>query len=364
MRAASGRARAWLEIMRISNLPTVASTAIAGGAIGSALAARDMTAVDPALWSLAAPPLAYIGGMILNDAFDAHIDAVERPSRPIPSGRIARGHAYAAGFACLGLALGCAAASGSIDAFLLAVLLVAIVATYDALHARARASVLLLGASRALACLLPMVAFAHDAGEGRHWASLARGAAPVLPAILASWTIGLSIAARGEVIAVPAAGLWPCVRCRHAMQDATDTCPECGADNGALTRIRWANRGRSWHMWIITLVPLLLAVAVQQLVMPAAIAASGAAGSTVSAAAPRQLAIFGIGLAIAVLATWARHRMAEDQRLTPFAVGVWIACLPLLDAMALAAFGAWRLAGLSIGCAALTLIAQRRIAGS
>ena len=117
-------------------------------------------------------------------------------------------------------------------------------------------------------------------------------------------------------------------------------------------------------MWIITLVPLLLAVAVQQLVMPAAIAASGAAGSTVSAAAPRQLAIFGIGLAIAVLATWARHRMAEDQRLTPFAVGVWIACLPLLDAMALAAFGAWRLAGLSIGCAALTLIAQRRIAGS
>ncbi len=364
MRAANGRARAWLEIMRISNLPTVVSTAIAGGAIGATVAARDTPVVDPAMWSLAAPPLAYIGGMILNDAFDARIDAVERPARPIPSGRIARGHAYAAGFACLGLALACAAATGSIDTFLLAVLLVAIVVTYDAIHARARAVVLLLGASRALACLLPMVAFAQDADEGTHWASLARGAAPVLPAILALWTVGLSIAARGEVIAVPAAGLWPCVRCRHAMHDSADTCPECGADNSSTARIRWANRGRSWHMWIITVVPLLLAVVVHQLVVPAAIAASGAAESTVSAVASRQLAIFGIGLAIAVLATWARHRMAEDQRLTPFAVGVWIACLPLLDAMTLAAFGAWRLAGLCIGCTALTLIAQRRIAGS
>ena len=71
-----------------------------------------------------------------------------------------------------------------------------------------------------------MVAFAHDADEGTHWASLARGAAPVLPAILALWTVGLSIAARGEVIAVPAAGLWPCVRCRHAMHDSADTCPD------------------------------------------------------------------------------------------------------------------------------------------
>lgn len=364
MRVGSGRARAWLEIMRISNLPTVVSTAIAGGAIGAAATARDTSLTDPALWSLAAPPLAYIGGMILNDAFDAGIDARERPSRPIPSGRIARSHAYAAGFACLAGALACAGASGAIDAFLLAVLLVAIVATYDALHTRARAAVLLLGASRALACLLPMVAFAHGADEGRHWDLLARGAAPVLPAILALWTVGLSIAARGEVIAVPAAGLWPCVRCRHAMQDATDTCPECGADNGALARIRWANRGRSWHMWIITLVPLLLAVLVNQLVVPAALASSGATGSTVSAASTRQLAIFGVGLSIAILATWARHRMAEDQRLTPFAVGVWIACLPLLDAMALAAFGAWRLALLCIGCTALTLLAQRRIAGS
>ena len=152
MRAVNGRARAWLEIMRISNLPTVVSTAIAGGAIGATVAARDTTVVDPAMWSLAAPPLAYIGGMILNDAFDARIDAVERPARPIPSGRIAPGHAYAAGFACLGLALACAAATGSIDAFLLAVLLVAIVVTYDAIHARARAVVLLLGASRARAC--------------------------------------------------------------------------------------------------------------------------------------------------------------------------------------------------------------------
>ena len=32
----------------------------------------------------------YAAGMVLNDAFDAELDARERPERPIPSGRISR----------------------------------------------------------------------------------------------------------------------------------------------------------------------------------------------------------------------------------------------------------------------------------
>ena len=49
--------------------------------------------------------LFYIGGMYLNDAFDAGIDAVERPERPIPAGRVSRGTIFAAGFVMLGVGI-------------------------------------------------------------------------------------------------------------------------------------------------------------------------------------------------------------------------------------------------------------------
>src|SRR5262245_12772163 len=51
---------------------------------------------------------AYAAGMVLNDHADRHIDAVQRPERPLPSGRIAPGAALALGVsllaACLALA--------------------------------------------------------------------------------------------------------------------------------------------------------------------------------------------------------------------------------------------------------------------
>jgi hypothetical protein len=114
-------------------------------------------------------------------------------------------------------------------------------------------------------------------------------------------------------------------------------------------------------MWIITAVPLLLAVLVNRLVVPALDAATDP--SVVEAAAPRRLAILGIGLALGITATWARHRMAEDRRLTPFAVGVWIACLPFLDAMMLVALDAWPLAGLCALCVPSTLLGQLIVGG-
>ena len=39
----------------------------------------------------------YLGGMVLNDVFDARLDAVERPERPIPSGRVSVRSAATAG---------------------------------------------------------------------------------------------------------------------------------------------------------------------------------------------------------------------------------------------------------------------------
>lgn len=91
-----------LTLGRTSNLPTVWSNMLAGAVLsGGGFGA-------PALALLLGVGSAfYEGGMFLNDAFDADIDARERPGRPIPSGLVARGTVFGIGYGLLvaGLAL-------------------------------------------------------------------------------------------------------------------------------------------------------------------------------------------------------------------------------------------------------------------
>jgi len=86
-----------LKLGRVSNLPTVwtnmlAALVLSGGGLAD-------TKVLPLLIALS---LFYIGGMYLNDAFDAEIDARERPERPIPSDQVSRATVFGLGFAMLG----------------------------------------------------------------------------------------------------------------------------------------------------------------------------------------------------------------------------------------------------------------------
>ncbi len=87
-----------LQLGRVSNLPTVWTNSLAAVVlVGAGMA-------DARVWLLlVAMSLYYVGGMYLNDAFDAEIDAVERPERPIPSGAVSRSTVYTAGFSMLGL---------------------------------------------------------------------------------------------------------------------------------------------------------------------------------------------------------------------------------------------------------------------
>jgi hypothetical protein len=88
-----------LQLGRVSNLPTVWTNTL------TAVVLVGVGAADTRVWMLLiAMSLYYVGGMYLNDAFDAEIDAVERPERPIPSGAISRSTVYTAGFGMLGLA--------------------------------------------------------------------------------------------------------------------------------------------------------------------------------------------------------------------------------------------------------------------
>jgi 4-hydroxybenzoate polyprenyltransferase len=67
--------------MRPPNLVTAAADVLAGYAVSERPGVRTLI---PLLISSSG---LYAGGVVLNDAFDAKVDALERPERPIPSGR-------------------------------------------------------------------------------------------------------------------------------------------------------------------------------------------------------------------------------------------------------------------------------------
>lgn len=75
------RISAFLQLVRPANVVTALADVLAGHAVAGEGA--------PGLaWLLVATACLYAGGIVLNDVFDREIDRVERPERPIPSGRI------------------------------------------------------------------------------------------------------------------------------------------------------------------------------------------------------------------------------------------------------------------------------------
>ncbi len=102
---------AYLKLMRPANVVTAVSDVLAGAAI-STLYFHDggwhLSAACLILLSLATMGL-YGGGVVFNDVFDAKLDAIERPERPIPSGKVPIKYAVFFGVALF--ALGVIAAS-------------------------------------------------------------------------------------------------------------------------------------------------------------------------------------------------------------------------------------------------------------
>jgi 4-hydroxybenzoate polyprenyltransferase len=146
--------RTWLTLGRVSNLPTVWSNGLAGWVLSGA----EPRAVTLGLILLALS-LFYVGGMYLNDAFDAEIDARERVNRPIPQGEVARSTVFGLGFAMLGL--GCVVGfSLGPQAGAAGLALAGAVLLYDWLHKHTALSPLIMGACR----MLCYVAAAYAAG--------------------------------------------------------------------------------------------------------------------------------------------------------------------------------------------------------
>lgn len=122
----------FLRLGRVSNLPTVWTNVAAGMALAGG---RALPAVLLALVALAAS-LLYVGGMYLNDAFDARWDAVHRPERPIPAGDVRATTVFVAGFAMLGagVLLVAVATGGARRPLTAALVLSALIVLYDVSH--------------------------------------------------------------------------------------------------------------------------------------------------------------------------------------------------------------------------------------
>lgn len=127
----------FLRLARPANLPTAAADVLAGLAIAGLygtpydLGFPDSSLLLKGLWLVLASVALYAGGVVLNDVFDAELDSVERPERPIPAGHVTVSSAAAFG----GLLL----LSGVILAFLahpfsgfIAILLAFAILLYDA----------------------------------------------------------------------------------------------------------------------------------------------------------------------------------------------------------------------------------------
>lgn len=138
--------KSWLELLRISNLPTVWTNVIAGGILTAAFSGR--LHAGWMLLVLVSGTCLYLAGMVLNDVFDHEIDGRERPGRPIPSGRITRKSAALLGGVLLLLGAGLPWMV-SIETGITAVVLAGLVVLYERIHAATAWSVLVMAACRA-----------------------------------------------------------------------------------------------------------------------------------------------------------------------------------------------------------------------
>ncbi|HSU50730.1 MAG TPA: UbiA-like protein EboC [Segetibacter sp.] len=98
-----GKISGYLRLMRPANIVTSVADVLAGVAISSYFTQetnRIETLVPVLLLCLSTVGL-YGGGVVFNDVFDAELDTVERPERPIPSGLISKKEAATLGVTLL-----------------------------------------------------------------------------------------------------------------------------------------------------------------------------------------------------------------------------------------------------------------------
>ena len=174
--------RAYLELIRPPNVATALGDVLAGFAVAGLGNPRALP------WLAGASACLYAGGVVLNDFFDRKVDAIERPERPLPSGRVPPAHAAWLGSVLLGVGI-LSAGMATPAAGLTAAAIAASVLVYDAWGKRRRVlGPVNMGLCRGLNLLLGMAGV--PAVLGTHWA---------LGLIPMAYIAGVTALSRGEV---------------------------------------------------------------------------------------------------------------------------------------------------------------------
>lgn len=173
--------RTLLVLGRVSNLPTVWSNCLAGWLLGGGGEWSRFA------WLCVGATLVYVGGMFLNDAFDAGFDAQHRRERPVPSGAISRGAVWLWSTALLAVGTGMLVWLGREPAILAVQLLVCVV-LYDAFHKSLDWSPVLMASCRFFLLLTAAATGVRGVDGLALWTA----------AVLGGYIIGLSYLARRE----------------------------------------------------------------------------------------------------------------------------------------------------------------------
>jgi len=179
------RWKAYAQLVRLPNLFTAAADALAGYLVAGG-SAHEVGRWGP----LAGASMAiYAAGVALNDVFDRELDRVERPGRPIPSGRVSVPAAVALAAGLMAAALGLAGWVGGMGPpLVVASLLVGCVLGYDLGLRRTPLGPEVMGACRGLDVLLGMSLSARLGGPAG-WA---------FAASIGVYVVGLTWVSRSE----------------------------------------------------------------------------------------------------------------------------------------------------------------------
>lgn len=97
--------KAWIQLIRPSNVLTAISDVLAGVALACLFLQSELPETGSLIWITLSSMLLYTGGIVFNDVFDAALDKIERPERPIPSGKVKQSSAAILG--TIAFSLGC-----------------------------------------------------------------------------------------------------------------------------------------------------------------------------------------------------------------------------------------------------------------
>jgi len=150
----------WLAYFQLMRLPAV-FTAMSDIILGYLLTHNSFELPVQFALLLVTSACLYLSGMVFNDVFDRKVDAEERPSRPIPSGRISTQNAAVLGGLLMLAGVGAAQTVGK-QSLIVAGLLVVAILGYDTILKKTFLGPVMMGICRFLNVMLGASAVARE----------------------------------------------------------------------------------------------------------------------------------------------------------------------------------------------------------